>query len=286
MATDPDYPVIVLTTDFGVGGTYAGVMKGVILTLNPLATIIDLTHQISPQNIREGAFILGINHGFFPSNAIHVAVVDPGVGAGRSALLVLTPKGRFLAPDNGLLTDVVWNGAGNRPSQDGPAALPAGCMAYRLTEQRFWLDPVSDTFHGRDVFAPVAAHLSLGVPAEQLGQPVSEIQRLATPQPSGRLPGTVTGEVVYADHFGNLVTNIDAESLLLSGEITSQVTVEIKGRRILGLSRTFHDASVQATDGLIALAGSHGYLEIAVRDGSAARFLPAGAGELVKLIGS
>ena len=286
MATDPDRPVIVLTTDFGVGGAYVGVMKGVILTLNPRATIIDLTHQISPQNIREGAFILGINHRFFPSDAIHVAVVDPEVGTGRLALLLVTPRGRFLAPDNGLLSNVVWDTTANPPVQEGPVALPSGCSAYRLTERKFWLDPVSDTFQGRDVFAPVAAHLSLGVSGEQLGQPVYEIHRLATPQPSGHLPRTVQGQVVYADHFGNLVTNIDAARLLRSGEITGKITVEINGRRIQGLSRTFHDTSVPAANGLIALVGSHGYLEIAVRDGSAARLLQAGAGETVGVTGS
>ena len=286
MATDPNHPVIVLTTDFGVGDAYVGVMKGVILTLNPRATIIDLTHQISPQNIREGAFILGINHGFFPSNAIHVAVVDPDVGTGRLALLLLTPRGRFLAPDNGLLSNVVWDNTTIPPGQEGPVALPSGCAAYRLTEPKFWLDPVSDTFHGRDVFAPVAAHLSLGVSGQQMGQPVYEIRRLATSQPSGHLPGTVHGQVVYADHFGNLVTNIDTARLLKSGKVTGEITVEIKGRGIQGLSRTFHDPSVQAADGLIALPGSHGYLEIAVRDGNAARLLQAGAGTTVEVTGA
>ena len=272
-------PPIVLTTDFGVGSPPVGVMKGVILTLNPKATVIDLTHEVSPQNIRQGAFILGINHRFFPSNAIHVAVVDPGVGTSRIGLLLITPRGRFLAPDNGLLTDALWDRLGDPSAQDGPAGLPDGCVAYRLTNGEFWLDPVSDTFHGRDVFAPVAAHLSLGVPAEQLGQPVSQIHRLATLQTTGTLTGTLTGEVVYADHFGNLVTNIAAARLVPTGGIT----LEIKQRRIQSLSRTFHDESAQADDGLIALIGSHGYLEIAVRDGSAASLLQAGPGELVRI---
>ena len=286
LAADPDLPPIVLTTDFGLSGA-VGVMKGVILTINPSAAIVDLTHQIQPQNIRHGAFILGNNHRFFPANAIHAAVVDPGVGTSRSGLLVVTPTGRFVAPDNGLLSDVIWESLPETSASDGLVDLPAGCAAYQLTDKGFWLDPVSDTFHGRDVFAPVAAHLSLGVPAEQLGQRVSQIQRLAGIQPSGTLSGTsggtLTGQVLYADHFGNLMTNITAAALDGAGEIA----VSIKGRRIQGLSRTFHaetGPAHQAVDGLIALIGSNGYLEIAVTDGSAASLLQAGAGEPVQVI--
>ena len=282
LATDDDSPLIVLTTDFGLSNA-VGVMKGVILTINPRAAIIDLTHQIPPQNIRQGSFILGNDHRFFPNKAIHVAVVDPGVGTSRSGLLILTPRGRFVAPDNGLLTNVIWDRPAPTGSEDGPASLPAGCVAYRLTDMGFWLDPVSDTFHGRDVFAPVAAHLSLGVSAELLGQPISQIHRLATVQPSGTLTGTaagtLTGEVPHADYFGNLVTNIYADALVHA----AGVAVSIKGRMIQGLSRTFHDQSVPAREGLIALIGSHGYLEVAVRDGSAAHLLQAGAGEPIQI---
>jgi S-adenosylmethionine hydrolase len=291
LAADPDHPLIVLTTDFGLSGA-VGVMKGVILTINPRATIIDLTHQIPPQNIRQGAFILGNDHRFFPSNAIHVAVVDPGVGTSRDGLLVVTPRGRFVAPDNGLLTDVLWDASPETATQDSPAALPADCAAYTLTGASFWLDPVSRTFHGRDVFAPVAAHLSLGILPEQLGQSLSQIHRLASDRPSGILSGktndTLTGQVLHADNFGNLVTNITAGMLANAGD----VAVSIKGRRILGLSRTFHDESIgnagatQAPDGLIALISSNGYLEIAVTDGSAALSLQAGAGEPVQVTAS
>ena len=281
MNPDRDYPGIILTTDFGVADPYVGVMKGVILGLNPRAAVVDLTHGISPQNVRQGAFILGVNHRYFPQNAIHVAVVDPGVGTDRLAILVQTPGGRFLAPDNGILSNVVWN-AEDAAALDGPTLLPTDCTAYSLTEPQFWLSPVSATFHGRDVFAPAAAHLSLGVSPQEMGLPVSHIFRLVEAQPSGKLPGTVLGEVVCQDNFGNLVTNIDASRLTPS----ANPTVEIKTRRIHGLSRTFHDGSIQPEDGLIALFGSHGYLEIAVRDASAARLLQAGAGEPVKVTGS
>ena len=279
MIPDCDNPGIILSTDFGIADPYVGVMKGVIFGLNPRVTVIDLTHGISPQNVRQGAFILGVNHRYFPENAIHVAVVDPGVGTDRFAILVQTPRGRFLAPDNGILSNVVWNASDDAATPDGPNPLPTGCTAYRLTEPRFWLSPVSATFHGRDVFAPAAAHLSLGVSPQEMGGPVSHIFRLAGAQPSGQLPGTMLGEVIYQDSFGNLVTNIDAARLTPS----ANPTVQIKTRRIHGLSRTFHDGSVQPEDGLIALFGSHGYLEIAVRDASAARLLQAGAGEPVKV---
>ena len=282
MNPDRDYPAIILTTDFGVADPYVGVMKGVILGLNPRAAVVDLTHGISPQNVRQGAFILGVNHRYFPQNAIHVAVVDPGVGTDRLAILVQTPRGRFLAPDNGILSNVVWNAEDDASTLDGPTPLPTDCTAYRLTEPQFWLSPVSATFHGRDVFAPAAAHLSLGVSPHEMGRPVSRIFRLAAAQPSGKLPGMVLGEVIYQDSFGNLVTNIDAARLTPS----ASPTVQIKTRRIHGLSRTFHDGCVQSEDGLIALFGSHGYLEIAVRDASAARRLQAGAGEPVKVTGS
>ena len=133
MNPDRDYPAIILTTDFGVGDPYVGVMKGVILGLNPRAVVVDLTHGISPQNVRQGAFILGVNHRYFPESTIHVAVVDPGVGTDRLAILVQTPRGRFLAPDNGILSNVVWNAA-DAAALDGPTPLPA--WLHRLPAYR------------------------------------------------------------------------------------------------------------------------------------------------------
>ena len=141
MIPDCDNPGIILTTDFGIADPYVGVMKGVIFGLNPRVTVIDLTHGISPQNVRQGAFILGVNHRYFPENAIHVAVVDPEVGTDRFAILVQTPRGRFLAPDNGILSNVVWNASDDAATLDGPNPLPTGCTAYRLTEPRFWAEP-------------------------------------------------------------------------------------------------------------------------------------------------
>ena len=269
-------PPVVLTTDFGAASPYAGVLHGVVLRINPSATVVDLTHQIQPQNIRQASFILGINYRFFPEGSIHVAVVDPGVGTGRQPLMVVTPAGQFLAPDNGLLSYVLADHLKEPPRQPGLVPVPSDCAAYYLTNRLYWLNPVSLTFHGRDIFAPVAAHLSLGVSPDQLGQPAREMVWLPTSQPT-RLGDNLSGEVLYTDHFGNLVTNIPAQELTNLGSLA----VQIKGRRINHLSRTFHDREQEHAGGLLALVGSHGYLEIAVADGSASMILGVNAGEPV-----
>ncbi len=280
MTSQTESPIIVLTTDFGASSPAVGVMKGVILTINPRANIVDLTHRIDPQNVLQGARTLGGSHRYFPKQSIHVAVVDPGVGTNRQALLLTTPQGRFVAPDNGLLSIVIRDYLPDPPASSGPIAIPPGCSARALTQPRFWLHPVSNTFHGRDIFSPVAAHLSLGVPEQEVGPLVEQMIYLAAPQPSMASfehGSEIRGEVVHADHFGNLVTNITAQDL---GEARS-VTVEIKGREIPRLSKTFHDASPDAGGMLVALISSSGYLEIAVPDGSAAQYLGAESGETV-----
>ena len=273
-------PIVVFTTDFGLSDAYAGVMKGVALIINPNLRLIDLTHQILPQNVAQGSFILGINHRFFPRDAIHVAVVDPGVGTDRRPVLLTTPFGRFVAPDNGLLSGVITGYLGPVPTAAGPVALPPELSAIHLTNPDYWRQPVSHTFHGRDIFTPVAAHLSLGVAPEDLGEPIDSLHYLPMPQPVSQ-GGTITGQVVYQDVYGNLVTNITGDSLP-SGE---DLKVRIKGRSIVGLSRTFNDSSVHVgKDGLIALLGSHGYLEVALPNGSAAELLSAGEGEAVTVV--
>ncbi len=283
-------PPIVLATDFGTSDAFVGVMKGVILTINPNAAIVDLTHEIGPQDLRQGAFILGANHSFFPPGTVHVAVVDPGVGTERKPILLETPTARFIAPDNGLLSEVVkeyleegFTPAGDRTN----VQLPHMLKCWELSNPRFQRQPVSNTFHGRDIFAPAAAHLSLGIPPAEFGHPLSEITYNPLDEPV-RLGDSVVGEVIYIDHFGNLITNISASS---AGEhLPSQglAAVEIGPRRISGLSRTFHDTQVGETgqpDGmaLVALFGSNGYLEVAVRDGSAADSLGLGVGERVQI---
>ena len=271
-------PLVVFTTDFGLSDPYAGVMKGVALTINPSLRLIDLTHQILPQNIAQGSFLLGINHRYFPDDAIHVAVVDPGVGTDRRPVLLSTPCGRFVAPDNGLLSGVIAGYLGSIPSAAGLVDLPAELSAVHLTNPDYWRHPVSETFHGRDIFTPVAAHLSLGVTPEDMGEAIGSLFYLPMPQPDSQ-GGKITGQVIYQDVYGNLVTNIRAEDLPV-GEL---IEVRIKGRSISGLSRTFNDGVHSSESGLIALTGSHGYLEVAVSNGSAAALLSAGPGEAVEV---
>ena len=272
------HPPIVLTTDFGLSDPYAGIMKGVILSINPDAILIDITHQIQPQNIRQGSFVLAASHRFFPEGSIHVAVVDPGVGTDRRAVLLVTPTASFLAPDNGLLSGVLGDYLDTPPINAERVILPSSLAAYHLTNSEYWLHPVSNTFHGRDIFAPVAAHLSLGVPPGDLGQLVQDLVWLPTPKPTQQ-GDHLLGEVIYADHYGNLVTNIPVSELADAAKII----VEIEGRKIQGLSQTFQSPEINNEEGLLALGGSLGFLEIAVRNGSAALVLNAGPGEKVQV---
>ena len=264
MAAPP--PIITLTTDFGVRDPYVGVMKGVILGINPRATIVDVSHEVEPQAIAQGAFIIGSSHRFFPSGSIHVVVVDPGVGTSRRAVLLVTPTARFLGPDNGVFTHVARAGYA-----DGEGLAP-GYEAYELSNRGLWLGPPSDTFHGRDVFAPVAAHLSLGVPDREVGPRLSRLTLLPQATPAWDGP-VLEGSVVHVDRYGNLITDIPGS--LLRG--VEGLVFRVRGRRIHGLSRSYSEAG-----SLLAIVGSNATLEVAVRNGSAAEALGAGVGDPVR----
>ena len=269
--------MLVFTTDFGLADSYAGVMKGVALGINPTLRLIDLTHQVAPQNVSQGAFVLGVSYRYFPADAIHVAVVDPGVGTTRRPILLQTPHGSFVAPDNGLLSRILSDYLTDRPASPGTVEVPPLLRAFHLTNPDYWLHPVSSTFHGRDVFTPVAAHLSLGVAPESLGEPTTQLIWLPLPQ-ARVTPEGIGGEIIYSDVYGNLISSIPA-TLLEGREIDE---VRIRGRSIRRLSATFLDTAASAAQpDLIALFGSHGYLEVAVPNGSAAALLSAGPGEPV-----
>ena len=292
---------IVLTTDFGLADPYVGMMKGVIYGINPRATVLDLTHQVQPQNLLQAAFVLKSAYRFFPRGSVHVVVVDPGVGTSRRALLLVTPRGRFLGPDNGVFGCVLEDFlelSGNPPprsthGEEATLAVPPGLKAYSLTNADYWLDPVSNTFHGRDVFAPVAAHLSLGVTPEELGEPVGEMTWLPLPEPAYG-EDSVEGEVIMIDNFGNLITNVPSGAVSGMGS----VQVLVQGLQISGLSRTFnqdtsgqdapgrhgHGEGALGAGGPVALVGSNGYLEIAVPNGNAALALGVGVGEPVRVV--
>ena len=269
-----DAPLLVFTTDFGTADPYAGIMRGVILGINPRARLIDLTHQISPQNIAQASFVLGNSYRYFPPEAIHVVVVDPGVGTGRRPVLVSTAHGRFVGPDNGVLSQVLSGLMDDAPGAPGTAQLPAEVTAVHLTNSAFWRLPVSHTFHGRDIFAPVAAHLSLGVLPNEMGESIDSLAWLPMPKPMIVASG-IEGEIVYEDWYGNLVSNIPAD-LLMGASFTR---VHIKQRRVDRLCRTFGDAPPGQE--LIALIGSHGFLEVAVPNGSAVALLGVKAGERI-----
>ena len=265
-------PVIALLTDFGVRDTYVGELKGAVLSINPSATIVDITHNVPHQDVRVGAYLLGNAVAAFPAGTVFVAVVDPGVGSERRPVLLETPQGAFVAPDNGLLTLVAWLGDHHPPpSTSGLAPLSSGVKAWHLTNPAYWRSSVSNTFHGRDVFAPVAAHYAAGVPAAEMGSPVTELWRLPFPQPMLH-EGVVTGEVIHVDRYGNLVTNIPAPML------PPEALVEIAGHRIKALSRHYDTARP-----LVAMLGSHDTLEIARPGGSASQALGVGQGEQVRI---
>ncbi len=257
--------LLTLTTDFGTEGTYVASVKGTILTLSPGATIIDVTHRIAPQNIMEGAFVLGTIVHTFPKGTVHLAVVDPGVGTDRRILAVEALGQWFVVPDNGLLSCVL---ADATPARIRQVSNPA------IRRER-----VSSTFHGRDIMAPAAAFLLNGGNPEELGPELSKAIVLSNFLPRAvDSKGEISGEVVFRDAFGNLITNIPEEAIEGWIENPSLWAIEIGGRRIDGVSRTYGDRSIGE---LIALIGSEGWLEIAVVNGDAARTLSVAQGTSV-----
>lgn len=258
-------PIITLTTDFGLVNEYVGAMKGVILTICPTAAIIDISHQIGPQDIAGGAFTLDRAWHYFPDGTVHLAVVDPGVGTTRRILAVEAQGHRFLAPDNGLLSAVLNGG--------GVSAI------HEVTNGRLFLARCSSTFHGRDIFAPMAAHLAGGLTLDTVGPEVDLASCLTLPPARLEISqSAVVGEIIHVDHFGNLCTSITAEALSRLHGPLDQLLVEIGTTAICGISTSYlpgGDAPI------IALFDSHDQLEIAVPNGSAATLLTARLGMVV-----
>jgi hypothetical protein len=249
-------PLITLTTDFGGESPYVAAMKGVILGLNPRARLIDLSHQIPPQDVRFAAFFLRASIPYFPPETIHVVVVDPGVGTDRALLYVEVDGHRLLVPDNGCWTGLIR--LESRPP-----------TVFRLTERRFWRPTVSSTFHGRDILAPVAAHLSLGEDPRNLGQSFEDWVRLETKSPIIE-PERLIGEVIFIDHFGNLITNIPGSEFARLGNQRVQITVG--DQQVLHRVRAYGEAEKGT---LVALVSSADLLEVAVTGGSAQKKLSA-----------
>jgi S-adenosylmethionine hydrolase len=258
--------VITLTTDFGTGDHEAGVLKGVIWKIDPQVHIADLSHDISPHDILEGARLLWRVAPFFPDGTIHVAVVDPGVGTSRRGLAAQLGSQYFVGPDNGLLSLLLARAEGSNQTTS----------FVHLDRPEYWLPEVSNVFHGRDIFAPVAAHLASGIPLSSLGTLISDPVRLGIPEPT-RTPRGWLGQVIHIDHFGNLSTNINISHLKTSKE----VMLNIKGEQIVGLVSTFGERPVGT---LIALLDSSGTLAISVVNGNAAQTLNVGVGEKIEVI--
>ena len=252
--------IITLTTDFGLADAYVAAMKGVVMGINPEARLVDISHTIEPQNILQAAFVLSTAYEYFPPNTIHIVVVDPGVGTERRAIILKTPQAYFVAPDNGVLSYVIKD---------------KEFEAFAVTKSDFWRSPVSPTFHGRDIFATVAARLSLGFQASDFGERIDSITVLPLAHPHLTEDGTLVGNILHIDRFGNLITNIKASDL---PETKQSTNIEIKNRLISGLVRSYAEGK-----GLVALIGSGGYLEIALRDGNASALLKAKVGDEVKI---
>jgi hypothetical protein len=272
-----ELPVVTVTTDFGTADGYVGTMKGVILSIAPDARLVDLSQDIAPQDVRQAAYVLHATYPFFPPRTVHLVVVDPGVGSARRAIALRTPKGTFVGPDNGVFSYIM-------------AEQPVEAVV-ELADPRYQLPEVSHTFHGRDIFAPAAAHLAAGVPLDALGPPVPDPITLPLPQLAIDAEA-ISGEVLHTDHFGNVITSIgrltwrsDAPGLTLEPAFRSgrealtlrdDGRVRAGGRVIDGIHRAY--ASVERGE-LLALVGSGGFLEVAVREGSAAERLELRPGD-------
>lgn len=255
-------PIVTLTTDFGLQDSFVGALKGVLLSRCPAAQVVDLTHDVPPQNVRIGALRLASAAPHFPPGAVHLAVVDPGVGGSRRAIAVAANSHAFVGPDNGLLAL-----AAPRSAADWRAA--------HLTNERYWLPDVSHTFHGRDVFAPVAAFLACGGRLEDIGEPIDSIVDISLPGIQ-RVGDRLRGVVLDVDRFGNLVTNVRAADL----EGCPAFRIRIAGEEIEGLSDRY-DPSRR----LVAVIDSDGWVEVAAPGRSAAAMLGAGVDTPVEVGG-
>ncbi len=264
-------PIITLLTDFGMADYFVGAMKGAILSVNESARIIDITHQIPPHDVRAAAFTLSAAYQTFPANTIHVAVVDPGVGSARRPILVTAQEHSFIGPDNGLFGFVYESEAAN-------------LRVFHLNREQYFRSDVSATFHGRDVFAPIAGWLAKGVPASELGDEIGDYVRQDRITPRSFADGHVEASIIHIDRFGNCVTNLTRRELT-DERIARGVCLSVNEHRITSFRRVFvEEPSVRGE--LFALWGSAGFLEIAASCDSAARLLGVQRGQRLTLEGA
>jgi S-adenosylmethionine hydrolase len=257
-------PIIALLTDFGSASHYAGTMKGVVLTLCPDVTLVDITHEIPPHDVLTGALELAASYKFFPAGTIFLVVVDPGVGSSRRGLIVDTGDYRFVAPDNGVLTVALRE---HKPKR-----------VVELTERRYARPTVSRTFEGRDRFAPAAAWLAKGTEATAMGRPVANWLQLEIPEPREEQTALL-GEVMLVDRFGNLVTNIDRRRFDQFRH-DGLISIAVDGQVVDRLVATYAEAPAGS---ICALFGSSDHLELALNGGSAAHQLGLGRGAVIRI---
>ena len=276
-------PIITLLTDFGDCDAYVSTMKGVILTIIPDVQLVDISHQITPQDVRQAASILASVYAYYPAHTVHLAIVDPEVGSVRQPIALETPRGIFVAPDNGILTYIRLR---------EPSSTPV-----LLDNNSYWLASPSNTFHGRDIFSPVAAHLANGVPVRQMGSILETIVMFPV-TPLDLSPTMIRGEVTQIDRFGNLLTNIsylrwlDTETLELHHvrvQNNESITIQLNATKaritcgwhaFKGIHQTYSTVEVGQP---LAVVGSNGELEIAINQGSASNALAAKVGDPVTL---
>jgi len=257
-------PIITLLSDFGTQDHYVASMKGVILKINPGCHLVDITHQVNPQDVEEGAFILANAYSYFPKGTIHLSVVDPGVGGSRRPILLVTRDYFFVGPDNGLFTLVAHR---DKIKQ-----------VVVLTNKKYFLPKVSRTFHGRDLFAPVAAYLSLGIRPKAFGYEISSMKEIGFQKPVAR-EGRLLGEILHIDAFGNVVSNID-EVRLFRFVQGRPFVIRAGKKSIHGLKEGYWEGKKGEP---IALLGSGGFLEISVRDGDAQKILKVRKGDKIEI---
>jgi len=260
-------PIITLLTDFGSQDYFVGAMKGAILSINPAASIVDITHEIPPHDIRAAAFNLLASHKDFPEGTIHAAVVDPGVGSDRRPILIECAKQVFVGPDNGIFSWVCEREKEFR--------------AFHLTNEEFFRSPVSNTFHGRDIFAPVAAWLSKSVAPEEFGPMIDDLIQLESLKPRKVDKGVTEASIIHIDRFGNCITNLTHEDFDEGG--LSAAELSVNGREISSHREFFADGGTNRPE-LFCVFGSAGYLEIAAQNYSAATILGVQPGEPVILV--
>jgi S-adenosyl-L-methionine hydrolase (adenosine-forming) len=251
-------PIVTLTTDFGLSDHYVGVMKGVIFGICPDAEIVDISHDVRPFEIAQGAFLLAQAYRYFPPKTVHVAVVDPGVGSARRPLLLEAGKQYFVGPDNGVLT-MVYSGVPHN--------------ARHITAAKYFLNPASRTFHGRDIFAPVAAHLARGVRSASFGKLVEDHLKIPFDKPQRTGRRMWSGTILHIDRFGNIVTNFNAAEFV---EVEKRpFEVAIGPRKIERLALNYAEGEAGE---IFVIQGSSGYYEVSANQGSAAKLLGCGIG--------